>query len=192
MPMTFTRFPLKGDIVPPQRDAALGPYPLAAMVSSSDSVVWADTYEELVAALSRHGVAYLEEPDSRARQQLRAQWFVGCQIQLQAYICADAQVNGDWDGLTEREKSVLLGRRTLAEQPHDFGTEHLLGADLWGARVPLVVLVGTGAPEWPILTDNDSLIIFDCGGYGPSADEHAMRSLARGGYLHLWTATLTD
>lgn len=192
MALTFTRLPLKRDIVPPQRDAALGPYPLAAMVSSSDSVVWADTYAELVAALSRHGVDYLEEADPRVRQQLRAQWLVGCQIQSQAYICAEAQVNGDWDALTEREKSVLLGRRTLAEQPHDFGTEHLLGVDLWGARVPLVVLVGTGAPEWPILTDNDSLIIFDCGGYGPSADEHTIRSLARGGYLRLWTATTAE
>lgn len=190
MPVTFTRLPLKGDIVPPVRDEDLGPYPLAAMVFSGDRVVWADSYDELVATFSRRGEEYLREQDPRARQQLRGQWLVGCQIQLQAYICAEAQMNGDWDTLTEREKTALLGRRTLDEQPHDFGVEHLLGVDLWNAEVPLVVLVGHGAAEWPVVTSNDALVIFDCGGHGPRADERAIRSLARSGYLRLWTATV--
>jgi hypothetical protein len=190
VPVAFTRVPFKGDIIPPTREADLGPYPLGARVFSSDRVVWADTHAEVVAALSRHGTDYTNEHDPRVRQQMRAEWLVGCQIQLQAFICGEAQCNGDWQRLTEREKTVLLGRRTLTDQPHDFGTEALLSVDIWCTPVPLVCLVGTGFPEWPVVTDNDSLIVIDCGGCGPDADEYALRSLARSGYLHLWTLSV--
>lgn len=188
MPVTHTRLPLKGDIVPPSRQPELGPFPLAAMIPSTDRITWADTFAELVAVVSQRGDEYLHEQDQRVRQHMRAQWLVGCQIQLQALVCVEAQANGDWELLTEREKTVLLGRRTIDDQPHDFGTEYLLGVDLWSAQVPLVAIVATGTPEWPIVTDNDSLLILDCGSHGSNADERTMRSLARSGYLRLWTA----
>lgn len=189
MAVTRTRLPREGNIQAPVRED-LGPYPLAALMFTDDKVVWADTHAELVAELSGYGDDYLSLGDPCLRQALRGHWMVACQVHLSAYIASEAQVTGEWGTLTDREREVLLGRRTLDEQPHDFGVEHLVGVDLWSAAVPLVVLVGTGRAEWPVVTDNDSLVVLDVGGHGPEAEEAAIHSLAASGYLTLWTASV--
>lgn len=185
MSVVVNRPSRKGELLPPHLDEGREPYAYAVMVNQNpDRVVWADTFAEVVAVLSRAGARYVEETDEAARLEARSRWLNGCQIQLQAFINTAAQFNGDWATLTTWEQQVLNGRRTLHEQPGGWPTRHVFGVDLWGARVPLVCLVGTGHPENAIVTDNDSLIVVDA-----FSDEAAVRSLRDAGYLTLWTAT---
>jgi hypothetical protein len=178
--------PLKsGDLCPPHLAEGREPYPYVAMnFQNPDRIVWADDFASLVSVFSGAGAAYLHESDQFARHETRSRWLNGCQIQLQAFINTRAQFNGDWAGLTEWERQVLNGRRTLDDQPHGFPTGDLFGVDLWSAEVPLVCLVGAG-PEHPIVTSNDALIVLDA-----LSDETAVQSLAWAGYLRLWTATV--
>lgn len=188
MPVVVNCPSRKGELLPPHVDEGREPYAFAVMVNQNpDRVVWADTFAEVVAVLSRAGDEYVSETDEAVRLEGRSRWLNGCQIQLQAFINTAAQFNGDWPTLTGWEQRALGGRRTLDEQPGNWPTRNLFGLDLWGARVPMVCLVGTGHPETPIVTDNDSLIVLDA-----FSDQTAVRSLAGAGYLTLWTATSED
>lgn len=187
MAVAVNRLSEKGEMLAPHLAEGREPFTYVVIVNQvSERVYWADTFEEMVSLLTRAGDAYLDEADGAVRHDLRATYALGAQIQLQAFANAHAQMRcDDWSHLAEWEKEVLLGRRTLDEQPHRWPTRHLMdGIDLWSAPVPLFVLSGTGRGEHILLSDSNSLVVIDA-----YSDETLVRSLAAAGYLRLWTAT---
>jgi len=183
--VAVNRLDSKNCLVPPHLVEGRDPYAYAVTVNQARGrVYWADSFVELVSLLTKKGATYLAEADGATRLAVRAQYALGTQIQLQAFANTHAQIAGGWASLADWEAQVLLGRRTLDEQPHNWPTRHLLdGADLWSAAVPLFTLAGTGHGEHVLLTDSNTLVVIDA-----FSDESLVRSLASAGYLVLWTA----
>lgn len=171
--------------------AATGEEPWAPIMKSDGSLfrhlvgfsddrwhAYADTYRGCVEALTGvRGYRNLSEDQADFE---RIRWTLHQAVILQAQIIAAAERSGAWSSVTEAERHVLGSVGLVAPSGFTAGGvgAGCLGADVWTARVPLVLVATAYQPFGGADMPEGNVIVLD-----PSDDERLLITLHDAGVI---------